>query len=539
MFSRSFIRQQVNRAWIASCSREHARFSGALGRVAETQSHYLLDLLGRNAETQFGRKHGFAAIRSVAEFQARVPVTHYEALTESIEEIARGEQGVLTKDRVKRFHPTSGSSSATKLIPWTASLGREFRRGISPWLVALYRRKPALLRGTAYWSISPPGTAVQTRGRLPVGFNHDAEYLGFIGKNLFPLVSAAPPELARCSDMNEFKTKTLVSLLADENLSLISVWSPTFLTTLLDDLLARPEEILDALIRSDHAGGHQRTEFLRHMLQERTGQTFFERVWPNLQVVSCWTQGPSELYAENLGRLFPSIEIQGKGLVATEAFVSLPFHEGNDPVLAVTSHFLEFQDAVSEKFVLAHELVAGNTYRVIVTTGGGLYRYPLGDLVRVAGFIQEAPCLRFIGREGNVSDLFGEKLQGAFVGEVIRRVLTQQAIKTRFFLLAPVAGATVKPAYTLFLDADAMPDAIALQRNLEEGLADNFNYAHCRRLGQLSESKVFQIIRNGLSSETVFQQEMLSRGIKLGNIKINALDYKPGWEQRFSGQFVS
>jgi hypothetical protein len=539
MSSRSFIRQQINRAWIASCSPEHTRFTVALGRVAATQSYYLLDLLGRNAGTRFGRKHGFASIRSVTEFQARVPVTNYEALTESIEEIARGEQGVLTEDRVKQFQPTSGSSSATKLIPWTATLGREFRWGISPWLVALYRRKPALLRGTAYWSISPPGTAVQTRGRLPVGFDHDAEYLGFIGKNLFPFVSAAPRELARCSDMNEFKTKTLVSLLADENLSLISIWSPTFLTTLLDDFLARPEEILDALSRSDHAEAHQRTEFLRLMLQERAEQTFFEPVWPNLQVISCWTHGPSELYAENLQRLFPNVEIQGKGLVATEAFVSLPFHEGKDPALAVTSHFFEFQDTTSEKLFLAHELIAGNTYRVIVTTGGGLYRYPLGDLVRVTGFIQEAPCLRFIGREGNVSDLFGEKLHGAFVGEVIRRALAQQTITTRFYLLAPVAGVTTKPAYTLFLDAEAMPDAVALQRNLEEGLADNFHYALCRRLGQLSESKVFKITRDGLSSETVFQQEMLSRGIKLGNIKACVLDSKPDWEQRFSGKFVS
>ena len=84
-----------------------------------------------------------------------------------------------------------------------------------------------------------------------------------------------------------------------------------------------------------------------------------------------------------------------------------------------------------------------------------------------------------------------------------------------------------------------MPDAVALQRNLEEGLADNFHYALCRRLGQLSESKVFKITRDGLSSETVFQQEMLSRGIKLGNIKACVLDSKPDWEQRFSGKFVS
>ena len=393
--------------------------------------------------------------------------------------------------------------------------------------------------GTAYWSISPPATAAQTRGRLRVGFDHDAEYLGFFGRNLFSLVSVAPPELAHCRSMQEFKTKTLVALLADENLRLISIWSPTFLTTLLEDFTTQPEGILDALSWIGRSGAHRRAEFLRHIVRESAGPTSFEQVWPNLQVISCWTHGPSEIYAERLRSLFPNTEIQGKGLVATEAFVSLPFHEGKDPVLAVTSHFFEFQDAAGEKLSLAHELIAGKTYRVIVTTGGGLYRYALGDLVRVTGFIQDAPCLRFIGREADVSDLFGEKLQGAFVESVIRRALAQQNIHPRFFLLAPVAGAVPKPAYTLFLEANAVMDAAVLQRNLEEGLGENFHYKHCRRLGQLSGARIFQINRGPLSSETVFQHEMLSRGIKLGDIKMGALDCQSGWEKRFHGQFVS
>ena len=191
----------INSAWIAGCSREHARFTAALVRVAETQTAYLLDLLKRNAATRFGEEHGFAQIRSVADYQARVPVAGYEAQAESIEAIAKGETDVLTANPVKLFQPTSGSSAPTKLIPWTASLGREFRRGINPWLAALYRRKPALLRGTAYWSISPPAAAVRIQGRLPVGFEDDAEYLGFFGRHLFPLVSAAPSEFGRCGDM--------------------------------------------------------------------------------------------------------------------------------------------------------------------------------------------------------------------------------------------------------------------------------------------------------------------------------------------------
>ena len=101
-----------------------------------------------------------------------------------------------------------------------------------------------------------------------------------------------------------------------------------------------------------------------------------------------------------------------------------------------------------------------------------------------------------------------------------------------------MAGAAEKPACALFLEADALPDAAALQRNIEAGLAENFHYTHCRRLGQLSGARIFQVRANGLSPQAVFEREMLSRGIKLGNIKMAALDRQSGWETHFSGQFV-
>ena len=388
----------INGAWVASCFKEHANFVAALGQVESVQASYLLQLVRRNARTRFGAKHGFGRIRSVADYQERVPLAGYEALTEDIEAIAAGERGVRTADRVTRFQPTSGSSSATKLIPWTASLAREFRRGISPWVFALYRRNPGLLKGTAYWSVSPPATAPKMHGQLRVGFEHDADYLGFLGRRLYTLISSVPPGVAQCTDIAEFKTRTLIALLADKNLSLISIWSPTFLTALLGHFLSQPEAILDALGRSESWGAKTRAELLRSVGGASPDVAFFRKAWPKLQVVSCWAHGPSEIYAANLRRLFPHVEIQGKGLVATEAFVSLPLFEDKDPVLAVTSHFFEFQDPASGRVSLAHQLGVGDTYRVIVTTGGGLYRYPLGDLVRVTGFIRDAPCLQFIGR---------------------------------------------------------------------------------------------------------------------------------------------
>ena len=43
------------------------------------------------------------------------------------------------------------------------------------------------------------------------------------------------------------------------------------------------------------------------------------------------------------------------------------------PVLAMRSHFFEFQEVTSEECIrLVHELDLGGRYRVIVTTSGGL-----------------------------------------------------------------------------------------------------------------------------------------------------------------------
>ena len=529
----------VNRVWIASCSREHARFTAALGEVAQTQSHYLLDLLKRNAETRFGRKHDFAGIRSVAEFQARVPVANYESFVSDIEAIAGGENGVLTRERVRRFQPTSGSLSATKLIPWTAGLAREFQRGIAPWLATLYRRRPELFRGASYWSVSPPGHAPRVYRRLPVGFGDDSEYLGGVGKRVFPLISCAPPDAACCGDVDEFAVRTLVSLLAEENLSLISIWSPTFLTILLEQFLKHPEELLGALMRHGSKSSQKRTAFLESIVHEGVGPDIFKRVWPRLRLISCWTHGPSDLYAKQLQRYFPGVEIQGKGLVSTEAFASLPFEQDKDPVLAVTSHFFEFQQADSGQFFLAHQLSKGRTYRLIVTTGGGLYRYSLGDLVQVTGFIQEAPCFRFVGREGNRSDLFGEKLQGAFVQETVRRVLNQHGVEARFFLVAPVVTIEHKTNYTLFIQANRISDIAGLEKSFEHSLSENFHYAHCRRLRQLGAGRVFQIDRSDTSPEWVFQETMRARGIRSGDIKMVPLDSNFGWEKRFKGKYVA
>jgi len=64
--------------------------------------------------------------------------------------------------------------------------------------------------------------------------------------------------------------------------------------------------------------------------------------------------------------------------------------------------------------------VRGKRYEVIVTNGGGLWRYRLGDSVECTGHLVATPTLRYLGRAGQVSDLRGEKLCEPFVAEALR-----------------------------------------------------------------------------------------------------------------------
>ncbi len=65
--------------------------------------------------------------------------------------------------------------------------------------------------------------------------------------------------------------------------------------------------------------------------------------------------------------------------------------------------FFEFEDEAGKIFYL-HEIAIGGVYEMILSQKGGLYRYRIGDRVRVSHFYLKTPCLEFIGRKALISD---------------------------------------------------------------------------------------------------------------------------------------
>src|ERR1041385_5134467 len=169
----------ANCLWTASNIPAWLRFRRASREPQAAQRSKLRSLIKHNANTAFGKTHGFEGIRSYKDFTERVPISDYSAFEPWIDRIRNGQKNVLTTEPVNYLIPTSGSTAARKLIPFTGGLQREFSAALGPWLEDLAIQQPGLLGGPAYWSITPAlNEQANESSAVPIGFGADTEYLG-------------------------------------------------------------------------------------------------------------------------------------------------------------------------------------------------------------------------------------------------------------------------------------------------------------------------------------------------------------------------
>ena len=539
---RPLLYRALNTVPLAGFRRAAREFGSALANPEEVQRRLLLGLLKQNQECAYGKQYAFAGIDSVREYQDRVPVVTYDNLAPWIERIKSGESGVLTTEPVLALEKSSGSASAAKYIPYTHTLRTQFQSALAPWITDMHQAFPGIARGCAYWVVTPLSREREvTRGGIPVGLESDTEYFGPVQQWVLRKIMAVPPELARVPELEDCIYLTLRFLLQARSLTFISVWSPSFLLLILDRLEHHGERLVRDLLdgKADVAGPLPRT-ITRSLVRDarqagnlrlmlRRGRIEPGPLWPHLALISCWTSAASAIMKGEVKKRFPGVRVQGKGLLATEGVVSIPMEKFKAPVAAVTSHFLEFLDEESEKCRLTSELEPGCEYSVILTTGGGLWRYRIGDRVRVAGFAERTPLLEFIGKEDCVSDLRGEKLNALFVSNTLAEFECCRAAS--FAMLAPNETAT--PHYTLFLESgNFQPD---LPVRLDQRLQANPQYAYCRRIGQLGELRLFLIQGDARQS---YINQCAALGQRAGNVKMTALHKSSGWDDVFRGAYV-
>ncbi|MDP2928885.1 MAG: GH3 auxin-responsive promoter family protein [Candidatus Omnitrophota bacterium] len=453
------------------------RFDRAARDPIKTQKKLLFSIIKKNKRTLYGKEHGFSSIKTIEDFQNKVPVNNYESLRPYIKKMLKGQPNILTKDKPIFFGITSGTTNKPKFIPVTKRSRMQKSKIMSVWLYRLLSDHPETLGGKAFVVMSPAVEGYASSG-VPYGSESGDAY-----KNMPALVSKhyALPYDVFCIKDYEARYYTMLRIGMGENVTNISTMNPLTILVLCQKISKYAKEIIEDIrkgtlngslimdpgirknIEKTFKANPSRADFLEKLLKEK-GALLPKDFWKDLVLIACWTGGTVGLYIKELTKYFPEgIKMRDFGYVSTEARVSVPVSDdGPSGVLTVGANFYEFipEEDIEKKdpgYLTVDKLKKGRRYYIIFTTPSGLYRYNIDDIIRVVGFRGKAPVIEFIQKGKNVSSATGEKLYESQIISAIHKARQITGINVEFFCAC--LEWQIPPSYSFLVEFSEDPDS--------------------------------------------------------------------------------
>jgi len=169
--------------------------------------------------------------------------------------------------------------------------------------------------------------------------------------------------------------------------------------------------------------------------------------------------------------------------------------------------------------LLIDELEEGRDYQVIVTTFGGLVRYPMNDVLRAGPPIENTPTLRFLRKGRGVTSLTGEKLSENQVSAAMTEVSRRLGVHLRFCILLADAE---RRRYRAFVELAGEPcDPASFARGLDDELATlNIEYAAKRGSARL---QAIEAVLLAPGTGESYRKDCVARGQREAQLKLPCL----------------
>jgi hypothetical protein len=459
-----------------AASRDVQEFLTGLDRPEVLQESCLLERVVRpNERSEYGRRHDFARIATVRDYQRAVPIVRYADLATEIERTAGGEAGVLVSEPVRRFFLTSGSSTKAKTIPVTSSFIADKARAFGIYWSLLFGQHPEAQSGRVVGNFSDSGGSYKLPSGIPV--SSEGSYWTAVGAATQQRGKSPLPRFIGAIADSNARYYTVARILAEEEVSLMLALNPS--TILL--LVRKMNEFKEALLRDveqgglcpdfavpaevrDHVadryrGNPARAAELRALVDQGQGALGADRVWPKLDLVVSWRSPMQKPYLELLEPHLGTVPQRDYILMASEGIIAIPYEDQRSGgLLATPIHFYEFipeeqAESPTADVLLAHQLEVGKNYVVVLSTSAGLYRYNIADVVRVRDRRGRTPIVEFLYRTGATSSLTGEKLTEDQVVAAMRALSARLGLAFEGFTLVPAREGF--PRYLLLAEVAA------------------------------------------------------------------------------------
>ena len=463
--------------------RVYARFRRrrlARENPAEAQRATLRRLLARAADTRFGRAHGFSGIRSVEEFQARVPLTDYDAFwRDYMASTFPVLRDVSWPGLVPYFALTSGTTTGrTKYIPCSRDMVSANRRAAADILVHHLANRPSsrILAGRNFMLGGSTGLTEEAPGVYSGDLSGiaAAEVPIWARPRFFP-----PKRLALIEDWEEKIARLAEASLAEDIRGIFG--TPSWLLLFFERLKAlRPD--LPFAARSYYP----ELELLIH------GAINFAPYRQRFAAFLAGTRAETrEVYSASEGFIAIADKGDGEGM----------------RLLLDNGLFMEFVPVgelraaqPARHWIGTAEI--GIDYAIVLSTCAGLFGFVVGDTVKLVS--RDPPRLLITGRTSQMLSAFGEHLIGAEIEDAVAHAARSIAASATDFVAGAVfPGEAAARGHHLFLVEFSAPRpepraVAAFARALDERLAVlNSDYRAHREKGFGLDPPEVQLVRCG------------------------------------------
>ena len=536
-----------------AASRHQDEFFAKVDALEQSQRELLESgILMPNRDSVYGQEYGFSDLTSAEAYRAVVPLVDYEQLRPWIDRIAAGEKNILTAERVIAFFKTSGSLSLPKLIPVTTQLMRQKVAAFATFWGQVYDRYPAIRHGTMVSNFMDASDTEATVAGIDV--HSESGFWARRGRSLHSISRWPLPAGVRLIKQSDARLHATARLLLQCELNCIMCLNPSTLLQFCRTINEHAQSLADGLENGDWGSSDQQilaalespdTESLRTHLKADpiraarlreavcAGSTLrLVDLWPELDLVICWCSSLVQPYYVHLAPYIEGVAMRDYITQSSECMMAIPTDDGvSGGLLAYQTHFFEFipeaqVGQANPETLLSWQLQAGQHYELVVSTGGGLYRYRMGDCIRVNSFLGDVPRIEFLYRLGKTSSMTGEKLTEFQVIHAAGKASTECHLEPEEFLCYPCNGTT--PHYAVLFDpgeADLSDVAVsdwvtAFDRQL--GIA-NSEYAGKCSSGRLDSMRAWRVPQgtllaarharkaHGVSTEQVKSEVLTSR----------------------------
>jgi hypothetical protein len=424
------------------------------------------DLIRRGRGTAFGREHGFADIRTPADYASRVPIGDYVAYLPWINRMLAQEPDVCWPGVTEYFAQTSGTTAGDKRIPVTDAMQKSnqraalaifayYARGGKGKLAHLLGGKMLFLGGSTALETQESGAKIGDLSGIATGSIH------------WPLSKRYEPglDLALLEDWEE-KIQRVAQRVADRDVRFVT-GMPSWVKVLFD-------RVCD-LRGVDPAGG-------------------ISRVWPNLGLIvhggvnfdpyrATFASYFQDSILPDTLEVYPASE----GFVAIQAQADRPGME----LQVDNGIFFEFVpldrwgDEGAPRLTL-EQVEPGINYSVVISTNAGLWAYDIGDVVRFESVCP--PRIVFAGRNRLFINAFGENVIAEQVCQAVAHAAEQTGAVVLEFTAGPCYPTPGRPArheYVIEFQQPPSEGVEAFAGQLDSHLRGNNTDYNVKRSGDL------------------------------------------------------